>query len=60
MEKKPIHVQLLGKEQESFLIKFPNLQVPVKVNQKLFTKMKHSQAYVFSNDRNMHISAYSA
>ena len=40
MENKPIHVQLVGKEQDYFLVKFPNLQVPVKVNQSLFTKIK--------------------
>ena len=60
MENKPIHVQLVGREKESFLIKFPNLKVPVKVNQNLFTKMKHSQTYVFSNARHKYRNTHSA
>ncbi|WP_298551704.1 hypothetical protein [uncultured Algibacter sp.] len=49
MEKKPAKVKLIGKEKQYYLIKFPNLKVPVKVNQNLYTKMKQSQDYVFSN-----------
>ncbi|TNJ43125.1 hypothetical protein KFZ70_11390 [Tamlana fucoidanivorans] len=49
MEKKPIVVQLVGQDQQHYLIKFPNLEIPVKVNQNLFMKMKFSQEYLFSN-----------
>ncbi|NJX14610.1 hypothetical protein [Tamlana crocina] len=47
MEKTPVSVQLIGKEKEHYLIKFPNLKIPVKVNHNLYTKMKHSKDYVF-------------
>ncbi|XCF05537.1 hypothetical protein ABI125_12475 [Tamlana crocina] len=47
MEKTPVSVQLIGKEKEYYLIKFPNLKIPVKVNHNLYTKMKHSKDYLF-------------
>jgi len=60
MEKGPINVQLIGKENGYYLIKFPNLKVPVKVNHNLLTKMKHSSDYMFLETKNMAIKTNSA
>ncbi len=47
MEKKPIKVQLIGKKANSYHIKFPNLQIPVEVNENLYKKMLRSKEYQF-------------
>lgn len=60
MKKKPVEVQLIGKEKQYFLIKFPDLKIPVKVNHNLYTKMKHSQEYVFSNLNKKGFNSHSA
>lgn len=60
MEKKPVEVKLIGKENKYYLIEFPNLKVPVKVNQNLFSKMMHSQEYLFLNTSSKEQKVYSA
>lgn len=60
MEKKPVNVQLIGKENGYYLIKFPNLKVPVKVNHNLLTKMRHSNDYMFLEPKNTGVEANSA
>ncbi|WP_370476730.1 hypothetical protein [Tamlana flava] len=60
MEGKPVKVQLIGKEKDYYLIKFPNLKVPVKVNDNLYTKMKHSRDYLFLQTGNEHFNVHSA
>jgi len=52
MKKKPIKVQLVGKKANSYQIKFPNLQIPVEVNETLYQKMLHSNEYQFKNPAN--------
>lgn len=49
MKKKPIKVKLLGKKANSYQIKFPNLQVPVEVNETLYKKMLNSNEYLFKD-----------
>ncbi|MCF7561715.1 hypothetical protein L3X39_13790 [Sabulilitoribacter multivorans] len=50
MDKKPVtKVQLVGKEKQYYFIKFPDLKIPVKVNDNLYTKMLHSNEYEFCN-----------
>lgn len=49
MKNKPVNVQLVGKENDNYLILFPDLDIPVKVNQHLYLKMKHSHDYRFCN-----------
>ena len=47
MENTPVNVQLVGKENDHYLILFPDLDIPVKVNQNLYLKMKQSHDYRF-------------
>ena len=47
MEKSPIKVRLVGKNQEYYQIQFPNLPIPVQVNDELYNKMKRSGQYRF-------------
>lgn len=47
MEKKPIAVKLIGKKQEYYQIQFPNLQIPVQVNDDLYRRMRKSEQYQF-------------
>jgi hypothetical protein len=47
MEKSPIKVKLIGKNQEYYQIQFPNLQIPVQVNYDLYNRMKNSEQYRF-------------
>ncbi|GAA4282413.1 hypothetical protein [Gaetbulibacter aestuarii] len=49
MENTPVNVQLVGKENGDYLILFPDLDIPVKVNQNLYLKMKQSHDYRFIN-----------
>lgn len=60
MEKTPVSVQLIGKENDHYLIQFPNLKIPVKVNHNLYTKMKHSKDYVFLQSKTKNINVNSA
>lgn len=47
MEKKPIPVKLIGKNQEYYQIQFPKLQIPVQVNDDLYQRMLKSEHYQF-------------
>lgn len=47
MEKAPIKVRLIGKDREYYQIQFPNLKIPVQVNDELYNKMKRSEQYRF-------------
>jgi hypothetical protein len=47
MEKKPIAVKLIGKNQEYYQIQFPNLKIPVEVNGDLYHRMRKSEQYQF-------------
>lgn len=48
MEKEPVKVSLVGKGENNFYkIKFPNLKIPVNVNEELYRKMLHSHLYEF-------------
>ncbi|APY07787.1 hypothetical protein BWZ20_05510 [Winogradskyella sp. J14-2] len=47
MKKQPIEVRLVSKKGNAYLIKFPNLEIPVKVNEHLYYKMLHSPEYQF-------------
>ncbi|GAA4269583.1 hypothetical protein [Hyunsoonleella aestuarii] len=49
MNERPLQVNFAGKEGDFYLIKFPNLKIPVSVNENLFQKMKHSKEYTFNN-----------
>ena len=60
MERKPIKVQLVGTENQYYFIKFPDLKIPVKVNQNLYNKMRHSNDYEFYNYKKEKLKSYSA
>ncbi|MFD2726390.1 hypothetical protein [Hyunsoonleella rubra] len=47
MEEQPTKVSLVGTEGNYFLIKFPNLKIPVSVNKNLYEKMRNSPLYEF-------------
>ncbi len=48
MKKEPVKVSLIGRGKNNFYqIKFPNLQIPVNVNEELYRKMLHSNQYEF-------------
>ena len=49
MEETPLKVQLIGKDEDDYFICFPDLDIPVKVNQNLYLKMKQSHDYRFCN-----------
>ncbi len=52
MEKESVKVSLIGKGENNFYkIKFPNLQIPVNVNEELYRKMLHSNQYEFKHRR---------
>ena len=47
MNKKPIRVKLVGKQKDHYKIAFPNLKIPVEVDENLYRKMLHSPEYQF-------------
>lgn len=49
MEQKPVKVDFIGNEGKNYLIKFPNLKIPVSVNKNLYLKMLNSNMYEFVN-----------
>lgn len=52
MKNKPVKVSLLGKGDDNvYKIQFPNLRIPVNVNEELYNKMLHSSQYEFVNQK---------
>ncbi|MFD2564965.1 hypothetical protein [Aquimarina rubra] len=49
MKKQPVKVQLVGKNNDRYQIKFPYLETPVEVNEQLYSKMLYSDQYQFRN-----------
>lgn len=49
MNKEPIKVRIVGKEGDFYQIQFPNLKIPVTVNEQLYNKMLYSSDYQFSS-----------
>ena len=48
MKKEPVKVSFIGKGEDNFYqIKFPNLQIPVNVNEELYKRMRYSRHYEF-------------
>ncbi len=50
MEKAPVKVKLVGKDQIFYKIQFPNLQIPVQVNDDLYQRMSKSKECRFIGD----------
>ncbi|SEQ97478.1 hypothetical protein SAMN05421824_2722 [Hyunsoonleella jejuensis] len=49
MEHPSVKVNFIGKEGNKYLIKFPDLKIPVSVNKNLYVKMLNSDMYEFMN-----------
>lgn len=49
MKKRPVKVRLIGKKGNFYQIQFPNLKIPVTVDENLYNKMIQSTAYEFDN-----------
>ncbi len=50
MKKEPVKVSLIERGNDNlYKIKFPNLKIPVEVNEELYQKMLHSNQYRFVN-----------
>lgn len=47
MKNKSTKVSVLGKKDDKYMLKFPNLHVKVAVNEELYTRMLHSTLYEF-------------
>lgn len=60
MRKKPVKVKLIGKKGNSFEIQFPNLKIPVKVDENIYNKMLHSSEYDFIPSNSAIKRTYSA
>ncbi len=60
MRKEPVKVKLIGKKGNSFEIQFPNLKIPVKVDENIYNKMLHSSEYDFSPSNSAIKRTYSA
>lgn len=50
MEKTPIQVRLVGRHEGFYNIQFPNLKIPVQVNDDLYERMLKSCEYRFIGD----------
>lgn len=48
MRKKSINVKLVGKQNGYYKIAFPNLKIPVGVDENLYQKMRQSKEYQFT------------
>ena len=44
---KKIKVKFLGKENDNFKLKFPNLNVPIVVDEYYYNKIRNSKEYKF-------------
>ncbi|GGX15972.1 hypothetical protein [Aquimarina muelleri] len=53
MKKLPVEVRLIGRKNKYYQIEFPNVAVPVEVNEELYKKMLESPVFKFiaSNGR---------
>lgn len=61
MKKKPVKVSLIGKGNDNYYqIKFPNLKIPVNVNEELYQKMLHSNQYDFASGPEELVKQHSA
>lgn len=60
MRKEPVKVSLIGKENGTYSIGFPNVRVPVKVNEELYLKMLHSSQYEFVHRHKPTFNSFSA
>jgi hypothetical protein len=60
MGKSPVKVKLIGKEADLYKIQFPNLQIPVTVNESLYRKMLHSSEYEIVRPTSLKESSFSA
>ena len=60
MKQSAVKVNLIGKEGKNYLIKFPDLKIPVSVNKNLYLKMLHSNLYEFMNSPKEHTRVNSA
>ena len=50
MDTKPISVKLVGKKKGYYQIAFPNLEIPVEVDETLYHRMKYSSQYAFTEN----------
>ncbi|RNL91456.1 hypothetical protein ED312_04615 [Sinomicrobium pectinilyticum] len=48
MEKELVNVKLVGKKGDRYEILFPNLNVPVSINENLYRKMQKSTMFRFN------------
>jgi len=60
MKKLPVKIKLIGKEGDLYKIQFPNLQIPVTVNESLYQKMLHSSDYEIERPERFKKSSVSA
>ena len=60
MKKEPIKVCVVNQTENAYHIKFPNLKIPVKVNEHLYHKMLHSPEYQFRSSNAVVKQSYSA
>ena len=47
MKKQPTKVQLIGEQNNNYLILFPKISIPVEVNEELYRKMLESPEFKF-------------
>ncbi|SHJ81329.1 hypothetical protein SAMN04487911_14016 [Arenibacter nanhaiticus] len=57
MNKKQIMVKLLGKEKGYYKIAFPNLKIPVEVDENLYRKMRHSREFQFFKGKDLEFAS---
>jgi len=50
MNEKPMKVKLVGKDKNYYKIAFPNLKIPVEVDENLYRKMRKSPEYKFLDE----------
>ena len=60
MKKEPIKVSIVSQRGDVYQIQFPNLKIPVMVNEHLYNKMLHSPDYQFSSSNTIVKQTYSA
>lgn len=45
MTKTPLRIRVMGKKDHHYQLKFPNIGIPVQVNEELFHRMEESEIY---------------